>query len=329
MILCLSGGLDSVIAWHYLGKPKTIFFDTGTYSDIEKDVVLTIAPNTIIDKTLNFHTIDTNENAFITNRNLLFAARASAYDDEVVMAGVIDDVVADKSPEAFKAMSQCLNAINNSSNVSVTSPFWDMTKSGIVAWFLSNFPISAKAIINQTFSCYSPKDGKECLACPACFRKWNALYFNGIKGDFFNDVLLNTYFEKAKDGFYFPARNESIMECIREYKGNSVDKRFPLNLKSELETFCFDIDGVLTIETEGHDYHNRTANRDMINQVDGLHSVGHKIILQSARYHEDLKVTIEWLHSHNVPYDEIHLGKPKADYYIDDKMLDMEELLNG
>jgi dsDNA-binding SOS-regulon protein len=28
-----------------------------------------------------------------------------------------------------------------------------------------------------------------------------------------------------------------------------------------------------------------------------------------------------------LPYHELHFGKPNADYYVDDKMLDMNDLL--
>ncbi|HQH27219.1 MAG TPA: hypothetical protein PLP17_07470, partial [Oligoflexia bacterium] len=32
-------------------------------------------------------------------------------------------------------------------------------------------------------------------------------------------------------------------------------------------------------------------------------------------------VTLEWLRRHEIPFDEIHFGKPHADVYIDDNAL--------
>ena len=34
-------------------------------------------------------------------------------------------------------------------------------------------------------------------------------------------------------------------------------------------------------------------------------------------------IVIEWLNKHKIPYDELHFGKPVADYYVDDKAVRM------
>ena len=321
-ILCLSGGLDSMIAYFYLGEPRTIFFDTGGYADAEKEIVLKIAPDTIIDTSLNFTQISTNEKAFIPNRNLLFAARAMAYAPTVVIAGVKDDKVSDKNEKAFDSMTQVLRRINGvsptdpGSLIKVYSPFWEMTKAEIVNEFL-NFQAGAEELIDLSISCYTPVDGKECLSCPSCFRKWNALWENGIQRDFKNIQLMREYLHNAENGKYIEERNKSIMKCVLEF--NTPEK----------STYCFDIDGVLTNETEGHNYEKRTPNRRMIKQVNLLHNEGHRIILNTARWGTDWTVTKAWLHKYSVCYHELYLGKPKADFYIDDNMISMEELLNG
>ncbi len=326
-ILCLSGGLDSLIAYYWLNEPATIFFDTGGYADAEKEIVLKIAPNTIIDKSLNFEDISVDKNAFIPNRNLLFAARASQYANEVVIAGVKDDLVGDKNPKAFEAMTEVLRTLNNNNEYNVISPFWGFSKVEVVEWFLKNVD-NAKELIELSLSCYSPIDGQECMSCPSCFRKWNALWENGIKKDFKNVKLMEEYLQKAKADHYIPARNKSILKCVEDYFYEQ-EAHLIKSQVSMLRTYCFDIDGVLTIETEGHDYPNRTPNREMIKQVNGLHSAGHKIILNTARWGTDWTVTKTWLHKYNVQYDQLLLGKPKADFYIDDKMLDIKELLNN
>lgn len=320
-ILCLSGGIDSWVAYHYLQKPQTIFFDTGTYSDVEKEKVLKLAPNTIIDTSLNFSEIQTDEKAFIPARNLLFATRAAQYAREVVIAGVKDDVVSDKNENAFDSMSSTLQLLLDSPDVCVTSPFWNRTKAQVVKWYMDYYGDPSPLIVD-TFSCYAPVDGEECRACPACFRKWNALWENKVEIEFRNIPLMKKYVKSASDNFYTKERNKSILTCCSEYFAAEVDIAIP----QKKMTFCFDIDGVLTNETEGHNYGQRTPNYPVIKKLKELYHNGNKIILQSARYHEDLAVTQSWLDAYGIPYHELHLGKPKADFYIDDLMLKVEEI---
>ena len=321
-ILCLSGGLDSIIAWYFLGKPKTIFFNTGSYSTAEEEIVKKLVPDTIIDHSLSFANIDTDKNAFIPNRNLLFAARAAAYAKTVYIAGVKDDQVGDKNETAFYAMSNVLCTINPGEEFAIKSPFWGRTKAEIVHWFLINIE-GAKKIIDISLSCYTPINGKECLSCPSCFRKWNALWENGIQYKFLDVGLMKEYLEKACARQYNQERNISIIKCVRAYLGGTARAG---QKKEEGLTYCFDIDGVLTNETEGYDYESRTPKKDMIIKLRELYKAGHRIILQTARYHEDLLVTQKWLAERSVPYHELRLGKPKADFYIDDRMIRMEEV---
>jgi len=92
------------------------------------------------------------------------------------------------------------------------------------------------------------------------------------------------------------------------------------------KTFYFDIDGILTLETIGHDYIKRTPNIKGILYCNKLINLGHKVILYSSRYKEDLEVTKKWLEKHNVQYTAIILGKPQYDYIVDDKSLSLNEL---
>ena len=40
------------------------------------------------------------------------------------------------------------------------------------------------------------------------------------------------------------------------------------------------------------------------------------------------KIVIDWLDKYGVPYDELHFGKPVADYYVDDKAVRLENWEN-
>lgn len=94
------------------------------------------------------------------------------------------------------------------------------------------------------------------------------------------------------------------------------------------KTYCFDIDDTIC-KTEGTDYKNSKPISSRINQVNSLKQKGNIIIFYTARGFlsgKDLyEFTFNQLKSWGVSFDELHLGKPAADYYIDDKSVDYFE----
>ena len=88
------------------------------------------------------------------------------------------------------------------------------------------------------------------------------------------------------------------------------------------QVIFFDIDGVLTIETEGFGeevYADRTPNKSAIPVVNRLYKMGHQIVLWTARFEEDREVTMNWLRKHGVKYHTLIMDKPYYDLFIDDK----------
>lgn len=105
---------------------------------------------------------------------------------------------------------------------------------------------------------------------------------------------------------------------------------------AEPRTFCIDIDGVIAALRVDLDYGKAHAIPGAVRSIQRLHTAGHRIVLFTARG----SVTgIDWretteaqLQRWGVPYHELRFGKPAADYYIDDRMLDLElfwSLSNG
>ncbi len=84
-------------------------------------------------------------------------------------------------------------------------------------------------------------------------------------------------------------------------------------------TIAVDIDGVLTLETEGHDYKNRTPNPVTIRMINQLFDVGFNIILYTSRMKRDQFVTEEWLKTYGVKYHTLVLQKLQYDILLDDK----------
>lgn len=215
-ILCMSGGMDSVIAWYYLGKPPCIFFNTKLpYSSTEYRAIENLGIPCIVDHSLDF---SQEKEIYIPHRNLLFASRASVYANNVYIAGLKDDCVEDKNPASFELMSYVLTEIGKEP-VKVLSPFWEMTKANIVEWAISNV-YDYGDLFKKSISCYNPVNGKPCYACPSCFRKACSLHDNGVIYPFKNEQLLYEYWEKAEANYYIPERNATIkrfMEFKRLY----------------------------------------------------------------------------------------------------------------
>lgn len=221
-ILLLSGGIDSFIAWHYLNKPQTLYFDTnGMYSKKEIEVIKELVPTTIIDTSLRLGDIE-QEDAHLPYRNLFFAMMASAkYADVVYIVGIKDDKVNDKTEKVFETWSIMLSEMENR-KIQILSPFWDKTKSDIIKWYL-NTGLSKEALLN-TISCYSKDNERYCGKCASCFRKWVALRASGFKIDFYNNEMILEYKHRCEEGYYNKERNEETLLIIKNYEKNERKK---------------------------------------------------------------------------------------------------------
>lgn len=96
--------------------------------------------------------------------------------------------------------------------------------------------------------------------------------------------------------------------------------------------FCFDLDGTLCyIKKKDEHYRDVHPIPGAVETLQKLKQEGHYIIIMTARnmatYNNNVgqiianqsPIVIEWLNKHNIPFDEIHFGKPLADFYVDDK----------
>ena len=115
-ILLFSAGLDSFPAWHFLGRPPALYFDIRHhFREQELAAVKDLAGRCQMDLTisdeLDLSAWDTPQGDLIPFRNVLLAMLAALRADVIWCAGVKGDHTADKSPEAFAAMSEMLTRI--------------------------------------------------------------------------------------------------------------------------------------------------------------------------------------------------------------------------
>jgi len=91
--------------------------------------------------------------------------------------------------------------------------------------------------------------------------------------------------------------------------------------------YFIDLDNTLC-KTEGNDYGNSTPILERIQYIKDLKEKGHHITIWTARGsssgldHKDL--TEQQLKAWSVPYDELLLGKPNYDIYVDDKSFNVD-----
>ncbi len=105
-----------------------------------------------------------------------------------------------------------------------------------------------------------------------------------------------------------------------------------LELRNGGKKLVVDIDGVIARLQPENKYDAALPNEEFIRIINQLYDYGNEIVLFTARgYVTGLdwgKTTEEQLIRWGVHYHSLHFGKPNADYYIDDRMLGMEKLID-
>ncbi len=102
-----------------------------------------------------------------------------------------------------------------------------------------------------------------------------------------------------------------------------------------MKKIIVDLDGTLTMANT-NDYKNVLPNEELIRTLKKYKNEGFSIVISTARNMRTYKgnvgkinvhtlpTIIEWLDKHNVPYDEILVGKPwcgHEGFYIDDRAI--------
>lgn len=138
------------------------------------------------------------------------------------------------------------------------------------------------------------------------------------------------YNEMINDGAQIQSQQISKFSCV----GTPLQLQIYCNKNknnSEPLRVCFDFDNTLvSYPTIPGDYYSVEPIQRNINFLKLLHSLGHTIIIYTARRMKthsgnvgrvvaDIsRVTLDTLDKFNIPYDEIYFGKPYANFYIDD-----------
>lgn len=82
-----------------------------------------------------------------------------------------------------------------------------------------------------------------------------------------------------------------------------------------------DLDG--TICTEEKQF-SRSMAKPIVGAIEALNKfklLGYTIIIYSSRTWMEYEMTVDWLNKNNVIFDQLILGKPQGDFWIDDRAL--------
>ena len=98
-----------------------------------------------------------------------------------------------------------------------------------------------------------------------------------------------------------------------------------------MSTYCCDVDGVLCTNSDGI-YLKAKPLEDNIATLNKLYDAGHRIILLTARGTKTGldwgKFTVEQMESWGIKYHQLIMGKPEADYFIDDRNISIGDCGN-
>lgn len=100
-----------------------------------------------------------------------------------------------------------------------------------------------------------------------------------------------------------------------------------------MNKIVIDLDGTITIDDKDVPYSEKKPNSAVISKLQEYKAAGWEIAIYTARNMKTFRASIgrinavtlpmiiSWLERYNVPYDEIHVGKPWCDggFYVDDR----------
>lgn len=114
-------------------------------------------------------------------------------------------------------------------------------------------------------------------------------------------------------------------------------------MSNRSKSVVLDLDGTLTVEGSAARYQDVLPRMEMLERVRRFAADGYRITILTSRNMrtfnnsigrinaETLPVVIEWLRRHDVPFHELHVGKPwcgPGGFYVDDKAVRPSEFLS-
>lgn len=109
-----------------------------------------------------------------------------------------------------------------------------------------------------------------------------------------------------------------------------------------MKRIVIDLDNTITVAGDGQDYSSATPNIPLIAKLREYQALGFEIVILTARNMRTysgqvgkinvhtLPLILDWLKQHDVPHDEVIVGKPWCGYegfYVDDRAIRPDEFV--
>jgi capsule biosynthesis phosphatase len=114
-------------------------------------------------------------------------------------------------------------------------------------------------------------------------------------------------------------------------------------LAGDMKRLVLDLDGTITRDDPTRSYADKEPNHEVVTRIREYKALGFTIVVQTARSMRSfensvgliaahtLPVIIDWLKAHDIPYDELHVGKPwcgTEGFYVDDRAIRPREFVS-
>ena len=230
-VLLYSGGTDSWLI-DKLWKPDVKIYINihGFYSDVEVSKL----PKDV--KVIDFPflgTVEELDTNFVPLRNLYFLMMASNYGNQICYGATRSDRGSKDKREEFIQLTQqimdyCLigNSYTKDRHIHICTDFVKLNKFEIIQKYLDEGG-TIEEFVQDSFSCYHSNEGKECMHCKQCYKKFLEAYYFGYaysqdaKLDMIKYLQEQVIPLQRHEGTYFTER-----EGEGKYMETAVEKLF-------------------------------------------------------------------------------------------------------
>jgi 7-cyano-7-deazaguanine synthase len=182
VILLLSGGLDSIMAYRFLGSPRSIYFHLGTRGMSKEIASLAWVSTQEWARDTVEHSTELDlgaweqTNGYLPYRNALLVLLA-AERDPVVCVAQVNEWAPDKNIRFWASLASLMDHMTAGSTQGVSrrhrivTPFVRYTKGDLLLAYRRRFGRpETRALLQQTWSCYEAGD-VHCGVCSGCVQR--------------------------------------------------------------------------------------------------------------------------------------------------------------
>ena len=166
-------------------------------------------------------------------RNAFLAMAAALLADKIWIVCQRDEMTIPDRTEKFMSDAGEIFTFLQEREIIVATPFADMDKTEMVAWyieFVAGGKLTGDNLLFKTWSCYTATDDAiPCGACSACFRRFVAFQNNGLSeycaADPRQSAIALEYLDRAGNAEFSSRRKWRILNALGVSEGQESEER--------------------------------------------------------------------------------------------------------